>query len=442
MTNAKTEKPQIKSGGDQMRSATKTTIIMLLICMLGLLLLTACDDSDDEEKTPTPTATSTENGGKVEKVKITIGNHTDKTGAASQAMQVVDAGLADVIKHYNDNNLIPGVEVDLVEYDGMLDPGRDIPGWLWLQERGADLIMGWLPALGLTLGPLADEEQFPFFTTTVDGELIDPPGYVLAGSPLIEDAAWTLIDWVMQNDWDWQTKGPAKVGGGIDEAGNPEIIFSVFKKYAEMYPERMEWIGGYTVPVGTYTWASEVESLKDADYIYLPNIFPFFLKDYVQAGYDKAKFLTTDNHTSFLVLMNDMGLWPEFDGTLNLTQSEWWTEDAEYSNFARELASTYRSSEYDKIAQSPKGYNSFANGIHALETIKLAAETVGPENIDSQALYEAAQKLLIEFDGVQRFSYTETKRTSPDRLAMYVANAETKGFDPISEWFSVQSPPE
>jgi hypothetical protein len=294
----------------------------------------------------------------------------------------------------------------------------------------------------LTLGPLADREQFMFLATTVPRELIEPPGYVFAGSPLIEDATWTLIDWVMENDWDWETKGPAKVGGGLDEANNPEIIFPTFEKYAEMYPERMEWVGGYTVPVGTYTWAHEIHRFKDCDYIYLPNIFPFLVKDYVNAGYDKAKFLTTDNHTSFLSLMNDMGLWPAFDGALNLTQSEWWTEDAEYSNFARELANTYRSNDIGTIEENPKGYNSFVNGMHALETIRIAAETVGPDNIDSQALYEAAETLVIEFEGIQRFSYTETKRTSPDRVAMYVANAETKGFDRVSEWFPIESPPE
>jgi len=426
----------------------KISTITLLICLLGLSLLVACGGDDDGEATPTgvPTDTSqptTSATVPTEKVKITIGNHTDITGAASTAMEIVDVGLEDIVHYYNDNNIIPGVEIDIVKYDGMNDPGRDIPGWKWLREKGSDVIISWLPAVGLTLQALADREQLPYFATTVSKELIDPPGYMFAGSPLIEPYAWSLIDWVMENDWNWQTNGPAKVGGGLDEAANPKLIFGTFEKYAEMYPERMEWVGGYTVPLGTYTWAKEVIELKDCDYIYLPNIFPFFMKDYKNAGLDKAKFLTTDNHTAFLSLMNDMGLWSEFDGTLNLSQSEWWTEDAEYSNFARELAGTYRSGgDYTEIEESPKGYNSFANGMFILEAIRIAAETVGPENIDSQAIYEATQQVVIEFDGVQRFSYSETKRTSTDRLAMYEANADTKGFDRISEWFPIESPPE
>ncbi len=425
-----------------MRTATKTIIIMLLVCLLGLLLLTACDDGDDDEKTPAPTATSTENGDQVEKVKITIGNHTDKTGAASQAMQVVDAGLADVIKYYNDNDLIPGIEVELVEYDGMMDPGRDIPGWEWLKERGADAMLAWLPAISISLQAEAERDQIPLFVANTLSELIETPGYMFATSPLYEDLTWTYISWVMENDWDWQTKGPAKVGAALDEGSNPTPVFDTYKQYAEMYPERMEWIGGRTIPMGVYTWASEIDALKDADYIHLPNIFPFFVKDYVQAGHTKAKFLSTDNHTSFIGLLNDMGYWPEIDGMLNITQSEFWGEDAEYSNFAGELANTYRSNMISVIEENAKGYNSFANGMHVLESIKLAAETVGPENVDSQAIFEAAEKLILKFDDIQRFSYTETKRTSPDRLAVYEADGQNKSFTPLSEWFSIQSPPE
>ncbi len=127
---------------------------------------------------------------------------------------------------------------------------------------------------------------------------------------------------------------------------------------------------------------------------------------------------------------------------LNLTQSEWWTEDSEYSNFARELANTYRSDMISDIERNPKGYNSFANGMHVLESIKIAAESVGPENVDSQAIFEAAERMVLEFEGLQRFSFSETKRTSPDRLAMYEADAQNKSFVPVSEWLPIISPPE
>ena len=53
---------------------------------------------------------------------ITIGNHTNKTGIAANAMQYKDMALKDVVEYYNENNLIPGVEVKVVEYDNQADP--------------------------------------------------------------------------------------------------------------------------------------------------------------------------------------------------------------------------------------------------------------------------------------------------------------------------------
>jgi len=57
-----------------------------------------------------------------------------------------------------------------------------------------------------------------------------------------------------------------------------------------------------------------------------------------------------------------------------------------------------------------------------LEVIRNAAEAVGPENIDSQAIYEAAQNYSLTIDGIQRFSFTDTKRFGCDMVTVYEAN--------------------
>ncbi len=53
-----------------------------------------------------------------------------------------------------------------------------------------------------------------------------------------------------------------------------------------------------------------------------------------------------------------------------------------------------------------------------LELIRAAAEAVGPENLDSQAIYDAAKSFSITVDGCPH-SLTETKRTSSDAMAVY-----------------------
>jgi len=414
--------------------------IALIVPLLGLPLLTACGGGDDDDGGGTPTGTPTTTV-PAKKVKITIGNHTDLTGPASVAMQTVNMGLEDVVRYYNDNNLIPGVEVEALKYDGMLNPSRDIPGWQWLKERGADLITAWFMLQPVTLGPLAAQDKMPLFVANAPSKLLVTPGYTFATAPPSEDLMWNLIKWVIENDWDYQTKGPAKVGLAADEGGDPSGFSKAFEKYAAMYPDRMQWEGAQVIPVGSYLWASAVEGLKDCDYIYVPNVWPMFVKDYAGAGHTKAKFLGSDSQMSFFKIGDDMKLWPKIDGMLFVAQSEWWGEDAEYPRFSEQLMSQYRSGSEDKI-KADKGYNSVGNGMLMLEAIRNAAAAVGPENVDSQAIYEGAQSVAISFDGLERFSFSPTKRIGVDRLAIYEADSAAKGTVRVSEWFPVERMPE
>ena len=224
----------------------KMLAFSLVILLFMLPLVAACSDNNDgkEKLTVSPTDTVIPD----KKATITIGHITDKTGFASSAMVTVDLGLADIIRYYNDNDLIPGIEVKLLEYDGQLDPSRDIPGWEWLKERGSDVIVAILPNYGPTLSPLADADQIPLFVANALYELLEDSEYLFVTAPLLDDQAWNLIGWIMENDWDWQTKGPAKVGGAGDEASNFHVMYEQFERYAEMYPERMEWVGGHIIP--------------------------------------------------------------------------------------------------------------------------------------------------------------------------------------------------
>jgi len=65
-----------------------------------------------------------------------------------------------------------------------------------------------------------------------------------------------------------------------------------------------------------------------------------------------------------------------------------------------------------------------------------AAKIVGTQNLDSQALYEAATSFALTIDGIQRHSFNETKRDSVDFYAMYEARAESEDIFRLNEeWF-------
>ncbi|NQT73005.1 MAG: ABC transporter substrate-binding protein [Chloroflexi bacterium] len=82
-----------------------------------------------------PTSTATQ-----ELVTITIGNLSDLTGVSSNAMGVVNIALEDTVEYYNERNLIPGVELEVITYDGQYNPSNDIPGYEWLKELAEPIV--------------------------------------------------------------------------------------------------------------------------------------------------------------------------------------------------------------------------------------------------------------------------------------------------------------
>jgi len=91
-----------------LRVSVKLWMVALLLALATLPLLMAC--SSDDEETPAvieqPTAS-------VEDVTITIGNISDVTRGASASMRIVSLGVEDAIKHFNEQNLIPWLELQL-----------------------------------------------------------------------------------------------------------------------------------------------------------------------------------------------------------------------------------------------------------------------------------------------------------------------------------------
>jgi len=401
------------------------------------------DDGDDLEPLAKPTVEQQSTlapSEYLEDVVITIGNHTDKTGVGANAMQYVDMALADTIEYYNENNLIPGVEVKLIEYDGQADPSRDLSGYEWLKHRGADLITAWYPAVAMTLKSHVEEDGIPLFATIVRKEILYPPEHMFITSTLQDDTGWTIAKWVAENHWDYQTKGPAKIGGACWDVDDGGIIFDAIERYAELHPDQIEWVSGHITTVGTFTWPAEVEALKNCDYIWIPYMPWTFVKEYYKAGHSTATFLGCDAQLTFLGLIRDMDLMDELDGSLFLQINEWWNEEGEFPDLLNQLVRDKHPDSYETIIRSGKGYMAVMNTVLIMEIIKSAADAVGPENVDSAVIYEAAQSTTLMFDGVQRLSFSETKRSSPDRVAVFEVRGAEEDVFRITDWFPVETP--
>ena len=421
-------------------------LLFVLTLILASFLIIGCDSDDEITSSVPETPALTEDLASTvepttepqDDVVITIGNLTDQTGPSANAVSVINGALDDLVDYCNETSFIPGVKLKVVTYDGQLDPSRDIPGYEWLLSKGADLIYTSVPTSPVTLASRVNREKVVLFTPSIPLKELSPPGFIFDTGNVPEHDAYTLLKWIAENDWDYQANGPAKIGGaGWTDSYDIEFM-DALERYAEAHPDKFEFIGSYAKEF-TFLWSTEVEALKDADYIFPPSIPITLMKQYRKAGHD-GKFICGETHAAFMGLIGKADIWDEVDGTLYIRTSRWWTESDPVIDFTnRILDERHSSNKATEIRQMGAGYLALGTTLYAIvDIIRIAAKTVGPENIDSQALCDAAESYSLIVDDVARYSFSEAKRYLVDYLRVFRADGVQKDLVPLSdEWLPV-----
>ena len=424
-----------------MGKLTWSSLVILVLLLFTLPIMVGCDG--DDEKEPSSTATQpTGTAEPVEDVVITIGHHVDLTGPGANPMAAIVIALDDMVEYYNSENLIPGVKLKVETYDNQYDPAKDIPGYEWLKEKGADVILSAAPVTATTLETRLAEDQMVLFGLAPDEEALDPPGYVFAGSnSLAKYGSWTLLKWVAENDPDFPKDRSATLGGASWTEGHSSAFFAGAEEYADSHPDQYDWVDGFLTNY-TFVWPTEVEALKDLDYVIPPTMITNFAREYGIAG-GKAKFIGDQHHLAFLGLVDDADLWDEIDGMQIVTNTRWWNEEGPIVGLAKELLYRYHSEdEAESIIKSGTGYMALSSIFVMLEIIKDTVEAVGPENFDYQALYEAAQSFSFTMDDLEFYTFSETKRAPQDYFGMYeIRAAEKNVFRVVPEWLPAVTEP-
>jgi ABC-type branched-subunit amino acid transport system substrate-binding protein len=122
-------------------------------------------------------------------------------------------GIEYVARYYNENDLIPGVELKVVNYDTKYDPARDIPGYEWVRERGAQIIITPLSSTAEVLKPFLERDQVVLFSCASTPTLVEDPGWIFCKDP--PQSAWikALLKWISEEHWDYESEGrKPKVG--------------------------------------------------------------------------------------------------------------------------------------------------------------------------------------------------------------------------------------
>jgi len=425
---------------------------IIFVAIMLLSLLSACSDNDDKESPPpssnptslptnSPIAQLTSVPTEREDTVITIGNLTDKTGPGAIAFALIDMALDDMVAYYNDNNLIPGVRLEAVSYDGAFDPANDIPGYEWLRGKGADVIFTAMPSPSVTLPPRANDDNLMMFALAPSREMADPPGYVFSpGTMLIEHQSYSILNWIAENDPNFPQDRPAKVGGAMWIMPYTEAILRGAEEYADAHPDQYDWVAGHLTNY-VFTWEPEVADLKDCDYVIPPTLMQNFVKEYRDLDYT-AQFIGGGIHTSFFGKIDQGDYWDEVDGMRILMPHRWWNENDEKIDLYKQILMETHPDDAEEIMRTSNGYLA-ADGIYImLQLIAATVESVGPENFSSENLYNTATSFSLESDGVVLDSFTNTKRLSRNYFGMYELRADEKDMFRIDEaWLPVVEAP-
>lgn len=410
---------------------------LLLSALLMVVLVVNCggEKESTEMASPPPQDTAAP-----EPITITIGNITDLTGIASDGFITMNLSLKDTARYYTDHELIPGVKFIVVEYDTMYDPARYAAGYESLRDQGAEVFFTSIAEAGVALKPNLDEDRTVLFTVVPLRQSIEPPGRVFGvGCSDIASYAYTLLKWIAENDPDFPSDRPARIGGALWNEPYAQELLQAARAYAEAHPKQFDWVYG-NLPDIKFTWDEEIEALKDCDYIIPPVLMGRFAADYAAAGYS-ARYLGTDAHLAFLGEIAEADLWDHLDGMLFMQSGIWWTDEGEIVDLTREILHEYHAGQEEAVKQMGTGYVTVFNYYVMFEHIAEAVEAVGAAPFSGQAVFDISSSFSVIANGSSH-TYTETKRTSANDLAIYeLRAAERDIFKTDPQWLSAVREP-
>jgi hypothetical protein len=376
-----------------------------------------------------------------EPVTITIGELTDLTGPASSALIPVLYATEDIVRYYNDERLIPGVKIKLAAFDNRSDPARDVPGYDWLQGKGAGLIIASLSTTAQTLRPFAERDKLPIIVLAGTIPVVmEPPGSVFAINCPPRYETNTLLRWVGEEHWDY-TKGIPKLGLVGWVSADVVEMETAIREYSQAHPDKFAYVGGFLAPVGTLSWSGQVEALKDCDYICTTGSpMATLMKQFQSAGYS-ATFIGPSAASAYRGLLVDQLGYEALDGTLFANESLWWNESTPIVDLAKELLYRYRPSEAEEIINRGNGYVGAVHQVIAIfQILEQAVAEVGAENFNSQAFYDAALKYKTEgpmWEGYPQWGFSQIRRYLTDHIVIYEFSAEAQDLVRVSDWLPI-----
>ena len=382
-----------------------------------------------------------------EKTTIVIGNMTDLTGVAAPALAPMTWALEDAVAEINAGlapgpKLPEGVELKVVSYDTAFNPSRFIPGYEWLKEKGAQVIVSVFNDCSETLKSVAARDKIPILGMATSIPMVEPPEWVFAFTVPTRWGVKAALQWIGEN-WDYEGTGrnPTIATVGWSDAWGMDNVKGA-EEYCEAHSDEFEYVGSYMAPVGTVTWSGEVAKTLDVDWVQTAAngaMMPAtFIKQYKDAG-GIGKNFDTEALSAYVGYITDYAGWDYLDGKINPQVWGWWgLTEWEEVKYMKDVVYKYHASEADDIVHAGMGYlGGGSMQLFALQIVVTAINEVGAENFDGQAFYDTAVNYTADWAGSMR-GFTPTRRYVTDDMIMLEWDAEAEDLIMISDgWLTV-----
>jgi len=379
---------------------------------------------------------------------VVVGYLGDFTGTASAALVPMVYAIEDLARYINEEDPIPRIGLRTIAFDTKLDPRRDITGYNWSRDKGAELIITPLPTTAEALKEtFAKADKVPVISLAATLPQIEPPGWVFCTNPPASYQAKALLKWVSEEHWDYEGTGrKPKIGTVGYTVPYDEEIYQGILEYCQARQDQLQWVGGFLMPMGTMTWSDEAEALRDCDYVCLPSIgeaAATFIKEFRDKGF-MATFIGLDYVAIYQGLAVDECGWDYLDGMLTAHSTLWWDESAPLVDLAKDLLSRYHpldndyDSDVEEIMHTGSAYLSgFQQAYLFFDLVRAAVKEVGVKNFDGQSFYEVATGFQATYEGLPEWGFTEMRRYASRHVAIYEWSAEVEGLVRITDWLPV-----
>lgn len=408
------------------RKAGLTTLVILGILLLTLPALAGCG------------------GGSSTKKVIKIGVLADYTGPASFGMKPTMQAMKEYFVMMKDTDPLPGVEVEWIDFDTALDYTKVVPGYNALKGQGVMALVIPSGSDRTILKSKVVEDKMPVVGTQGQEELLSNQWQYSIWST-IQSQGEAAMQWIMST-WDYAGKGQPKIGHIGWSLAITDYYQQGIDRVLAKYPDKFTWVGVQKGTTTQVTWTSEIEALKNCDFIVVSTVgsqMSTFVDQYRNKGYTASFISGNEAFPGFFDLVVDKTPASKLYGCYYVGWWPWWGEDVPFIEGATDYVEKKHPDQAARLMMGSPVLSGWQMGMFIEDAIRRAVEEVGADNIDSEALQKAFVETNKEVEGFgNTWKITENNTALSWMQRAFEWKAETGKWQSISEWILPLSMPQ